>query len=494
MWFARGAFGRIAFACLAIGLFGAAPAAAADKAMALGGYGASLEGAEHVHLGIGKSFVVDLPADASEVLVADPRIANAIVRSASKAYIIGVALGDTDIIFFDRAGNQIRALAVSVGRDMTPVRANLRSSIPGSQIQAQAVGDSVMLTGSVKSAGEAQTAVDIATTLVGSPDKVVNALAIEGRDQVLLKVTVAEMQRNVIKQLGIQWDANGIFGSTLVGFGSNPGFPVNGSTPGQVLQVLGGGTAGSSGVVRQIVGGNGIGVNASGSRGSLLANVQALEQSGLLRTLAEPTLTAISGEKADFLAGGEFPVPVGSDEDGITVSFKKYGVGLSFTPVVLSQGRISMQVSTEVSELTQEGAVAVGIGNNSVAVPGLRVRRANTTIELPSGGSLAIAGLLRDDVRQSLEGLPGLSNLPVLGALFRSRDYLRGQTELVVIVTPYIAKPVARDKLVRPDTNFEPASDTSAVLLGRLNRIYAPDGAAAPTPGSYRGPVGHIIK
>jgi len=475
-------------AFLALGFWAGAPAPAraADMAALHNGRAAG----QTIELGIGKSYVVNLPEDASEVLVADPKIANAVVRSARKAYIIGVALGGTDVIFFDKDGNQILGLSVMVGRDLTPVRANLRASIPDSRISAQQVGDSVLLTGSVRSAAEAQTAVDIATTLTGSPDKVVNAMTIEGRDQVALKVTVAEMERSVVKQLGINWDANGTIGTTLLGFGSNPAYIVNNTSPGAVLA----GVSGTSNVVQNLSG-NGAGVFASGDKYNVLGNVQALEQSGLLRTLAEPTLTAISGEKAEFLAGGEFPIPVSTGDDGaISVTFKKYGVGLGFTPVVMTEGRISLQIATEVSELTQEGAVSVSsVGGTSVSIPGLKVRRAHTTVEMPSGGSLAIAGLLSDDARQGFSGLPGLGNLPILGALFRSRDYQRGQTELVVIVTPYIIKPVARSKLARPDDNFQPSTDAQAILMKKMNRIYAPSRTAAPAPAGHPARVGYVL-
>lgn len=478
-------------AFLALGFWSgaAAPAQAADMAALAAGHNGRAAG-QTIELGIGKSYVVNLPEDASEVLVADPKIANAIVRSARKAYIIGVALGGTDVIFFDKDGNQILGLSVMVGRDLTPVRANLRTSIPDSNVSAQQVGDSVLLTGSVRSAAEAQTAVDIATTLTGSPEKVVNALTIEGRDQVALKVTVAEMERSAVKQLGIQWNANGTIGTTLLGFGSNPSYIINNTGPGSVLA----GIPGTSNILQNL-NGNGAGVFASGNKYNVLANIQALEQSGLLRTLAEPTLTAISGEKAEFLAGGEFPIPVSTGSDGaISVTFKKYGVGLGFTPVVMSEGRISLQIATEVSELTQDGAVSVSsVNGQSVSIPGLKVRRAHTTVEMPSGGSLAIAGLLSDSARQGFSGLPGLGNLPILGALFRSRDYQRGQTELVVIVTPYIIKPVARSKLARPDDNFQPSTDAQAILMKKMNRIYAPSRAAAPAPAGHPARVGYVL-
>jgi pilus assembly protein CpaC len=219
------------------------------------------------------------------------------------------------------------------------------------------------------------------------------------------------------------------------------------------------------------------------------AIIRALEQDGLIRTLAEPTLTAISGETANFLAGGEFPIPISQDDSKISVEFKPFGVGLSFTPVVMSEGRISMKVSTEVSELTNEGAIIL----DTLSIPGLKVRRANTTIELPSGGSLVIAGLLSDDTKQAMNGYPGLKNLPVLGNLFRSRDFIKKETELVIIVTPYTVNPVARNKLARPDEGFASSTDLRANLLGRLNKVYGNKPARAPKC-CYQGDVGFIIE
>ena len=221
--------------------------------------------------------------------------------------------------------------------------------------------------------------------------------------------------------------------------------------------------------------------------------IRALEQDGLVHTLAEPNLTAISGETANFLAGGEFPVPVPQGGSGnvptVTIQFKPFGVGLAFTPVVMSEGRISLKVSTEVSELTSEGAVVL----SGFAIPALKVRRAETTVELPSGGSLAMAGLLSDQSKQALSGYPGLKNLPVLGALFRSRDFQKNETELVVLVTPYVVKPVARSELAQPDEGFGWASDVNADLLGQMNRIYGRHPERAPV-GRFDGDVGFIVE
>jgi pilus assembly protein CpaC len=227
--------------------------------------------------------------------------------------------------------------------------------------------------------------------------------------------------------------------------------------------------------------------------------LRAMERDGLLRTLAEPTLTAISGEAAKFLAGGEFPVPVAGKDGDVTIEFKPFGIGLGFTPVVMSEGRISLKIETEVSELSTEAAITLQSVNTNnpnnqinTVIPSLKVRRAETTVELPSGGSMAMAGLIKDSTRQNIDGTPGLKNLPILGALFRSRDFIQNQTELVVIVTPYVVDPVNEKQLAMPTDGMGIASDTQTILLGRLTKVY---GAPGNTPdGVYHGNVGFIVE
>ncbi len=218
--------------------------------------------------------------------------------------------------------------------------------------------------------------------------------------------------------------------------------------------------------------------------------MQALERAGLIRTLAEPNLTAISGETAKFLAGGKFPIPMvsGSGADRqITVQWKNFGVQVEFKPVVMTEGRISLKIAAEVSELSSDGAVTL----NDISIPALKVRRAETTLELPSGGTLAMAGLLSDETRQSVEGVPGVKDLPVLGALFRSNDYRRRESELVILVTPYLATHAAKAEFARPDGGFAPSSTLRELFMGHINRIYGSPGR--PPQGRYEGDYGFII-
>jgi pilus assembly protein CpaC len=433
--------------------------------------------ARFLALGIGKSVVIDLPRDIKDVLVADPKIANAVVRSAQRAYIIGAAVGQTNIVFFDSAGQQIAAYDIAVKRDLNGVRAALKQTLPNSDIQIEGLGDGVMLSGSAASPVEAQQAGDLAARLVGGLDKVVNSITVRGRDQVMLKVTLAEVQRSIIKQMGIDLSASLNYGTAVVKFNNATPFTAN-SAPLVPTNAL---------------------TTSFGATPSVQATLRAMESAGVVRTLAEPNLTAISGESATFISGGEFPIPTGvtcqTTTSGTigncvqTVSFKKFGISLNFTPVVLTEGRISLRVMTEVSEVSTENSLNGGAGGTSI--PSIKTRRVETTLEIPSGGAMAMAGLIQDQTKQAINGLPGLAQLPVLGSLFRSRDYINNQTELMVLVTPYIVRAVAQKDLSRPDDGFASSSDPQADLLGSINRIYGVPGRVEPAR-NYRGTYGFI--
>jgi pilus assembly protein CpaC len=420
-------------------------------------------------LGVGKSVVIDLPRDAKDVLVADPKIANAVIHSPQRAYIIGMSVGQTNIVFFDADGQQIASYDIAIKRDLNGVRAALKQSLPGVQIEG--VGDSVVLTGSVASPVEAQQAGDIAARLVGGADKVVNSIVVKGRDQVMLKVTVAEVRRDIIKQMGIDLSASMNYGTAVVNFNNSNPFTAN-SGP--------------------LVPNNGLAASAV-TKGlpTVTATMRAMESAGVVRTLAEPTLTAISGESATFISGGEFPVPTGvtcqTTTSGAigncvqTVAFKKFGISLNFTPVVLAEGRISLRVMTEVSEISTENELNGGVGGTTI--PSIRTRRAETTLEIPSGGSMAMAGLIQKQTKQAVNGLPGIDQLPVLGALFRSQDYVNNETELMVLVTPYVVRAVPQKELSRPDDGFASASDSQSALLARMNRLYGIAARVDPVTG-----------
>jgi len=452
---------------------------AAEQRLPLPQLAASEAGSAFVPLGVGKSIVIDLPGDVKDVLVADPKIANAVIRSARRAYLIGVAIGQTSVYFFDAQGRQLAGFDIAVTRDLNGVRAALRQMFPEADLRIEGVGDGVMLSGTLSSPVEAQQAFDVATRLAGD-GKVVNGIVVKGRDQVMLKVTVAEVQRDVVKQLGIDLSGTVGQGTSVVNFATDNPFSAFG---------------------QQLSGTNFAGTFGNAPFHSVKVTLKAMERAGVIRTLAEPTLSAISGESATFLAGGEFPIPAGLSCDTTkspplcqaSVEFKKFGVSMNFTPVVMSEGRISLKVMTEVSDLSNDNALSLTVpGVQNVTIPSIRVRRADTTVEIPSGGSLAMAGMIQEQTKQAINGVPGLQQLPVLGALFRSRDYVNNQTELMILVTPYTVRAVAQKDLSRPDDGYADVSDPSQILLGRLNKIYGVGNRAEPNR-TYNGRFGFIM-
>lgn len=469
---------------------------------------------------MGKSAIIELPVDARDVLVTNPGVAEAVLRTPRRIFILGVKQGQTDAVFFDGTGRRILSLDVRVDQDTSAIAQTINRILPGARVQVDGIRSSIILSGQVANLSDADKAVAIARASVEKPEQVLNMLSIAGKDQVMLKVRIVEMQRNVIKQLGFNLSAvlNQV-GDAQFMLGTAASFAVNGALLGgistgykydttkqPVLQKpCGAGFA--AGALCDVVVRNSNDAsnwntatvkNTAGEPGLNQAEstLKAFERVGLVRMLAEPNLTAVSGESAKFLAGGEFPVPVAQDNDGkITIEFKPFGVGLGFTPIVMSQGRIALKISTEVSELTSTGAFTVSSAstNTNLSIPALSVRRAETSVELPSGGSMMIAGLLQEKTKQNLDGLPGMTTLPVLGALFRSRDYLSGETELVVIVTPYIVTPTSPDRLQTPVDGMRIASDASTLLMGQLTKAYKAN-PQAQAGRAYQGPYGYVIE
>ena len=427
----------------------------------------------------GSSMAVDLPADARDVIVPNPQVAEAMLHSPRRITIIGLQPGETDAVVLDSAGRTILSLRVRVDAGTSALQDTLNRVMPNASVHAEAVNDSVILTGTVYSPGEADRASQVARAFVSAPEKVINMMTIAGSDQVMVRARIVEVQRTAIKQLG--FDATAVLASVGNGLSLTQGatFAVNGNQ-------LGGG------IIRY--------ADSAGDGSTTSAALRAFERAGLVRILAEPNITTANGEAAEFLAGGEFPVPVGQETTDsstkITVQFKPYGVRLAVRPIVLSAGRISLQLSTEVSELTQVGAFTLGAGaDRTLVIPGLNVRRASNTVELPSGGSLMIAGLLREDTRQNIDSLPALGDLPVLGALFRSRDYISGETELVIIIEAYIVSPTGAGTMQTPADGLQIANDAQTLLFGQLDQHYAPRGGAVVAAGAgWSGPVGYVIE
>lgn len=448
----------------------AVPAAAQSSVrVAIGGESQSLS------LPRGRSAAVELPVDARDVIVSNPAVAEAMLHSPRRITVIGVAPGETDAVFLDAAGRIILSLSIRVDAGVGAVSDTITRLLPGARVAVEAVNESLILSGTAANAAEADRAVQIARQFVSSPERVVNLISVAESDQVTLRVRVVEVQRSVVKQLGIDINALVAQGGDQFTFEQNPTYGVSGSP----------------------LGGTRLGFEGFGTD-AVTAGLRAFERVGLVRTLAEPNVTAVSGESGSFLAGGEFPVPAGRDQQGnVSVEYKPYGVSLSFRPIVLSGGRISLQLSTEVSELSSQGALTIRAGTaDALTLAGLTVRRAETTVELPSGGAMMIAGLLQESTRQTVDALPGVAELPVLGALFRSRDYLTGETELVIIIEPFIVSPTSRDRLQTPADGLQIANDARAILFGQINRAYGAPAAPEQTGATraWQGPVGYVIE
>ncbi|MEO0612227.1 MAG: type II and III secretion system protein family protein [Pseudomonadota bacterium] len=442
--------------------------------------GGESEYSKSIILPLNKAAIVNLPSSAADVLVSQPSIVDAVVRSSRRVYLLGLSVGETNAFFFDNQGRQILNLEIRVERDMDAITDLLRRLMPDSRITLDAINDNVVIRGSVNSNSEAANAQTVVSRFVGNPDNVINMLSVRQRDQVMLRVRVVEMQHQLMKQLGVNTNGTVTLDDIQLGFAASNAVGATGGFSG---------TGGINGPIGDLT--------------NLDVAFEALETTGLVRILAEPNLTAISGESANFLAGGEFPVPVGQRNGILSVEFREFGVGLGFTPVVLDKGRINLKVSTEVSDITTDNAIIVPgattvdadgqlIAGPSLQIPGLSVRRANTTVELASGGSLVMAGLLQEDLRSTMQGVPGLKDVAVLGQLFRSRDFENSQTELVIIVTPFIVKGTQLANLTDPSEGFVPASDLQNILFGKVASTY---GLANTDAGdkSLQGPLGFIL-
>ena len=494
----------------------AANANAQEDSIVAVGQGDALQ---RVDLGLNKSLVIDLPEDASDILVANPAVADAVSRSARRIYIFGRSIGETNIFVFGQDGRPVANIDLRIERDVSSLEVDLERFIPGSDIEVEIVNDNIVLSGTVLTAQDANKAERLASAFVNGGEQgsrgqralggdsdvelvtdqassVLNLLTVLGEDQVTLKLTIAEIQRSVVKQLGINIggsiNASALDNDLLSGLSGG----ISGRRPNlNSGQGLIGGTNFSA---RGRIGTDDFGVDID-------ATLSALNQAGVMRTLAEPTLTAVSGEQAQFRVGGDYEIVGGVDFDPgstsvvdgnivtvpatttVTSKTVQYGVSLAFKPVVLSSGRISIRMRTEVAEPTATGSNPVA----NTTVLSLRKREAETTVELPSGGTMMIAGLIRDDVRQTIAKTPGLANMPIFGALFRSRAFAREETELVILATPYLVRPVPRAKMARPDDNFHPANDTQGYLLGRVNKIY---GNRKKPQGQFHGAIGFIYK
>ena len=408
---------------------------------------------ETLNLSKGTGNIIRLNAPMSDVFVANDAIADVQVRSSTQLYVFGKGQGETTIYATDKAGRVVYAANVRVGTNTGSLDEMLRLAMPDASIQATPMNNLVLLTGTVASPSDVAEAQRLVQAYVGDTTQVVSRLRSATPLQVMLKVRIAEVNRSILKKIGVNLLSKST-GSFNFGVAQGGGIylppagtaPVAGVGP-QVIRSAIGSTL--------TFGGHLLGMD-------ILSSLDLAQTDGLVTTLAEPTLTALSGETASFLAGGEFPVPVSQALGSISVEYKQYGVGLAFTPIVLADGRISMRVRPEVSELSTAGSVNL----NGYNVPALTTRRAETTVELGSGQSFMIGGLLQNHHTNSVEKAPFLGDLPILGALFRSTNFQRSETELVIVVTPYLVKP-SSNELALPTDGYRVPTDGQAVWEGQ---------------------------
>ena len=471
-------------AVLAVVALSAAPAAAQSRIVRLSDD--SKHAGEFV-VPINKSQILQLDVPFADLLVGNADIADVLALTDRSIYLLGKALGSTSLTIYGRDKKLIAVADLVVTHDIDGLKARLFELMPEETIEVRPINRSIVLSGMVSSANRLNRALTIAQQFAGGEGSVTNLMSVEGSQQVMLRVRFSEVSRSASKDLGLSslFFSNDFVLSTGLGALSNDG--------GVAFIPEGSPFAASVGLID-------LGNLPIFGSSSLALAFDALESNGLSKTLAEPNLVALSGETASFLAGGEFPVPVDQGDEGVTIEFKDFGVSLAFTPTVLEDGLINLIVSPEVSAIDQSNQVILGGGSGDdlssrIVVPGLTVRRATTTIELRDGQSFAIAGLLQSDFGDAIQQFPWVGDLPILGALFRSSNYQRNETELVILVTPHLVQPAPAGSLASPTDNFVPPSDIDFFVFGRLE---APESGIGPlganAGGGIDGSYGHIIK
>lgn len=396
-------------------------------------------------LTIGKAQTIDFNEPLADILVANPGVVDVGMLTKTRLYVVGNGVGDTNILVFDKNKNTLASLDVNVSNDQDTLQRALRQYFPEEKIRAQMINKEVILTGMASTPSRAGQIRDLAKRFVTANQTLVDLMNVEGEQQVMMQVKIVEVRRNVLKEYSLDPDLSNVTGGALSG--SSLATTIGGKITGVPLSV-------------------GSLVYEAGGIGPLSLTMQALEEKGLLNTLAEPNMTAISGQRAEFLAGGEYPVPVAQQNNQITIEFKKFGVALGFTPVVLSNEKIQLELETEVSLLSNEGRLVL----SNTSIPSLSVRRAKTTVEMASGGSLMIAGLIQSDAINSMNSLPGINKVPIIGQLFSSQSFKRNESELIVMVTPYLVRPMKQPAAVRgvaeaastKTANNKPKGSTSA--------------------------------
>jgi pilus assembly protein CpaC len=514
----------VALGALALGALAQPPAAMPDAAQQPPPKRATVNASYQVPLY--KSTIIPMDRNAVRVSVGNPGVADILVIRSRELYVVGKALGSTNVVVWDDSGRAYNSLDIEVTHDLDTLKAKLYDLLPGEQINASSAQEQLILSGQVSSAARVSAAMDLAKGFLpdciaassdapgaqksaGRADQsckkggVLNLMQVGGAQQVMLKVTIAEMASSVVKRLEsslnlLQFGADGgRFSSGAVSGGASfPDAVAAGGTRAPVFGSVDAGTLSPIGPVLDEFAPNTPTIESTGLFLGYLAGdtfVQAVldvsKRNGMAKILSEPTLTTMTGQEAKFLSGGEFPVPVpqGGLTGGVTIQFKEFGVGLKFLPVVLDSGRINMALDVSVSEISGDNAVAIGSSGSSstFVIPSLTKRSASSTVELGDGQTIGIAGLINDNMREFVQKFPLLGDLPIIGALFRSQEYRSGQTELVIFVTPHLARPIDREHYRLPTDTFVAPGDLEFYLLGKMG--WEKD-RPPPPPGGWAKP------
>ncbi|MEO1092655.1 MAG: type II and III secretion system protein family protein [Pseudomonadota bacterium] len=431
--------------------------------------------AQRLTLDLGEATVITLPSEIESVFVADPEIADVQLSSRTSLVVFGISTGRTSLYAIDADGRTVVSRDVRIEHNLTLLEEILRARFPGNRVILHSAPKTLLVEGTTSTPQEAEAIVSTLQGVIGDGETLINRLTVDTPTQVNIRVRVAEVSRNVDQRFGINLQALFNMGQFAVGV-----------VTGRDFLVAPFGTLADAIILPDEEFGGYFGSFRSDNV-SVDAFIDALDREGLVRTLAEPNLTAVSGQTASFLAGGEFPIPVAQDNDRTTIEFKPFGVALDFTPTVLSADRIAMLVRPEVSELTTTGAIVI----DDLEIPALTVRRVETSVELGSGQSIVIGGLLQQSTRDTVEKLPGAGDLPVLGALFTSTEYQNAESELVVIVTPYVVRPTSPEGLETPLGRYGPTSPLERLLL---QKAFGEVGSAPGrvSRGRLHGPVGFV--
>ncbi|MEJ2762560.1 type II and III secretion system protein family protein [Photobacterium sp. MCCC 1A19761] len=431
-----------------------------------------------------KSRLVEIPGAAKKISVGNPNVADILILRSNKIYVLGKQLGTTNVIIWDSRDRLITVLDVEVTHDLNALKAKLYEFMPREKIAVYTSQNKLVLSGEVSSAEKVAMAVEIANTFTGEDTGIINMMTVSGSHQIMLEVTVAEVQRSLVRE----FDSKFIFarnGSNWTWGGVNGGasFPDAVGVDGTRVPVFNP-AAGNGAVIGPVIdeiAPNPLNIDDNGLFASFLsgntlftAAFNIAKTNGMAKVLAEPTLTSLSGEQAEFISGGEFPIPV-PNNDNVTIEFKEFGVGLKFLPTVVSEDSINLALNIEVSEIANQNAVTLtptGTGSQFF-IPALTKRGAKTTVELGNGQTIGIAGLLNENITDVVDKLPGLGDLPIIGQLFRSQSFRKGETELVILVTPRLAKPIRRQDVTLPTDNFVEPNDWEYYLLGRMSELKA---------------------